>query len=226
MTRDDAGRQRDGFLDGAADDWFERNREAPADTPLLRFDEIIATYLRPDRALLEVGCSDGRRLQRLDRMGPGQSRLAGIEPSAQAVAAGKAADPRLELVVGTAEALPFDDGAFDTVVLGFCLYLCDPGLLPRIVAETDRVLADGGTLAIIDFDPPTPRRREYRHRPGLWSHKMDYSVPFLAYPAYAAAEMLSISHHATAWSEDESERVGLKVLKKQVGAGFALEPDS
>ena len=212
-----AHRQRDGFLDGAADDWFDRNRGAVDETPLARFDDVIARHLRPGGALLEIGCADGRRLRRLDHLGPSQSRLTGIEPSGRAVETGRADDPGLELVVGTADDLPFDDLAFDTVVFGFCLYLCDPALLPRIVAEADRVLADHGTLAIIDFDPPGPRRREYRHQPGLWTHKMDYAAPFLAYPAYSLAESLSISHHAAEWSEDESERVGLKVLRKAAG---------
>jgi SAM-dependent methyltransferase len=217
--------QRDSFLAGAADDWFERNRGAPTAAPLSHFDEIIAGHLRDGGAMLEVGCSDGRRLRRIAGFGPHQTRLAGVEPSAQAVEAGLASDPSLELVVGTADDLPFADLEFDTVVVGFCLYVCDPVLLPRIVSEIDRVLGDGGTLAIIDFDPPSPRRRQYRHQPGLWSHKMDYAMPFLAYPAYSVAETLSISHHTIEWTADESERVACKVLKKSIGGGFSEESD-
>jgi SAM-dependent methyltransferase len=218
--------QRADFLSGAADDWYERNRGAPSDGPLGRFDRLVAAHLRPGGALLEVGCADGSRLRRLDAIGPSQSCLAGVEPSASAVAAGRAIDRRLDLRIGTADDLPFADQSFDTIVLGFCLYLCDPALLPRIVYETDRTLRDGGTLAIVDFDPPSPRRREYRHQPGLWSHKMDYAAPFLAFPAYCLAEISSVSHTAPEWSPDESERVALKVLKKTLGSGFVLEPDS
>jgi SAM-dependent methyltransferase len=218
--------QRAGFLAGAADDWYERNRAAPTDGPLGHFDPIIAAHLRADGALLEVGCADGSRLRRLDSIGPAQACVAGIDPSASAVAAGRGDDPRLDLRVGTADDLPFDDQSFDTIVLGFCLYLCDPALLPRIVFETDRTLRDGGTLAIVDFDPPSPRKREYRHQAGLWSHKMDYAAPFLAFPAYSLAEVSSASHAAPEWSADEAERVALKVLKKNVGGGFVLEPDA
>lgn len=222
----DPHQQRAGFLSGAADAWYERNRETPSSGPLDRFDHVVAAHLRSGGALLEVGCADGSRLRRLDALGPAQSTLAGIEPSASAVAAGRAADPRLDLRIGTADDLPFADQSFDTIVLGFCLYLCDPALLPRIVSETDRTLRDGGTLAIVDFDPPSPRRREYRHQPGLWSHKMDYAAPFLAYPAYSLAEVASVSHATPAWSPDESERVALKVLKKTLGGGFVLESDA
>jgi SAM-dependent methyltransferase len=218
--------QRAGFLCGAADAWYERNRGVSSEGPLAHFDRLIAAHLRPDGAILEVGCADGSRLRRLDAIGPSQSWLAGVEPSGSAVAAGRAVDARLDLRIGTADDLPFPDESFDTVVLGFCLYLCDPALLPRIVAETDRTLRDGGTLAIIDFDPPSPRRRDYHHQPGLWSHKMDYAAPFLAFPAYSLAEISSVSHTAPEWSADEAERVALKVLKKTVGGGFVVEPDA
>ena len=225
-TGPDPHQQRAGFLSGAADAWYERNRGTGSDGPLDHFDRLVAAHLRPGGALLEVGCADGSRLRHLDAIGPSQSCLAGVEPSASAVAAGRAIDRRLDLRIGTADDLPFADQSFDTIVLGFCLYLCDPALLPQIVCETDRTLHDGGTLAIVDFDPPSPRRREYRHQPGLWSHKMDYAAPFLAFPAYCIAEISSASHTAPEWSPDESERVALKVLKKTLGGGFVLEPDS
>jgi SAM-dependent methyltransferase len=225
-TGPDPHPQRASFLAGAADAWYERNCGGRADDPLGHFDELVAAHLRPGGALLEIGCADGSRLRRLDAIGPAQSYVAGIEPSARAVAAGQAVDQRLALRIGTADDLPFPDQSFDTIVLGFCLYLCDPALLPRIVYETDRTLRDGGTLAIVDFDPPSPRRREYRHQPGLWSHKMDYAAPFLAYPAYSLAEVASASHSAPEWSPDESERVALKVLKKTIGGGFVLELDA
>lgn len=225
-TGPDRHEQRAGFLSGAADEWYERNRDAPSDGPLGRFDQIVAAHLRPGGSLLEVGCADGSRLRRLDALGPSQSSLVGVEPSASAVAAGRTVDPRLDLRIGTADDLPFADQSFDTIVLGFCLYLCDPALLPRIVSETDRTLRDGGTLAIVDFDPPSPRRREYRHQPGLWSHKMDYAAPFLAFPAYSLAEVSSVSHAAPEWSPDESERIALKVLKKSLGGGFVFERDA
>ena len=35
----------------------------------------------------------------------------------------------------------------------------------RAVAEADRVLRDGGALAIVDFDPEAPCVRPYHHRP-------------------------------------------------------------
>ena len=142
-------------------------------------------------------------------IGPSQWCLAGVEPSASAVAAGRASDPRLDLRTGTADDLPFADQSFDTIVLGFCLYLCDPALLPRIVCETDRTFRDGGTLAIVDFDPPSPRRRGTATRPGLWSHKMDYAAPFLAFPAYSLAEVSSASHS------------GRVVVRRRIGASLA-----
>ena len=57
----------------------------------------------------------------------------GIEPSQQAVQAGREAFPALHLRQGTADALPYGDGEMDVVWFGFCLYLVDRPLLMRAV---------------------------------------------------------------------------------------------
>jgi ubiquinone/menaquinone biosynthesis C-methylase UbiE len=215
--------QREAFMNGEADAWYRRNPISESSSPPA-VDLQIARHLGELDSVLEIGCSDGRRLTTLASMVPGLDRLAGIDPSEAAITAGQTRWPSLDLRVGSAEAIPFDE-PFDVVILGFFLYLCDRALLPRVVAEVDRVLADNGTLAIVDFDPPTPRRRAYRHRAGLWSYKMDYSAPFVVYPSYSCAEKFSFSHDSDTWAEDESERLALYVLKKRVEGGYAVEDD-
>jgi SAM-dependent methyltransferase len=217
--------QREVFLNGEADAWFERNRVAAGSGPVSVVDARIAAHLEGASSILEVGCADGRRLATLASLRPELSRIAGVDPSAAAITDGHANWPHIDLRVGSADELPFDE-QFDVVVLGFFLYLCDRSLLPRIVAEVDRVLADGGALAIIDFDPPNPRRRRYRHHDGVWSFKMDYSVPFLAFPSYVQVEKHSFSHTSDGWVADETERVALHVLRKQLDGGYADEDDS
>lgn len=215
--------QREVFLNGEADAWFLRNRVA-SHGPASSVDTRIAAHMDRASSILEVGCADGRRLANLVALRPELSRVAGIDPSTAAVEDGNAAWPDLDLRVGSADRLPFDE-QFDVVILGFFLYLCDRSLLPRIVTEVDRVLSDGGVLAIIDFDPPNPRRRLYRHHDGVWSYKMDYSVPFLAYPSYVHVEKHSFSHASDGWVAEESERVALHVLRKQLSGGYADEDD-
>jgi SAM-dependent methyltransferase len=211
-------KQRDTFAAGEGDAWFLRN----ADVTESVVDDRIASHVAPGGDVLEIGCSDGRRLASL---ASSTGRRVGVDPSAAAIGVGRDRWPELELHVGSADALPVD-GPFDVVVFGFCLYLCDRELLPRIVAEGDRVLRDGGTLAIVDFDPPFPTRRAYRHRDGLWSWKMDYASLYAAFPSYVVAEKVPLHHDAPAWTADERERVALTILKKHVDGGYAEEADS
>lgn len=93
---------------------------------------------------LEVGCGTGRNLPRYDE----GLLVIGLEPDTAALAAAKRRAPGARLVRGSAEALPFRDGAFDTVVssLVFCS-VPDPA---RGLAEIDRVLAPGGELRMLE----------------------------------------------------------------------------
>ncbi len=62
---------------------------------------------------------------------------------------------RIELEVGRAESLRFDDGAFDAVSFTYLLrYVADPNATMR---ELARVLRPGGVIASLDFHvPPNP----------------------------------------------------------------------
>lgn len=212
--------QRDAFLAAEADAWFDRN---PAGKPLPSWrDKRLAAYVRPASSVLEVGCADGRKLAELSDVVSG--RLAGVDPSGVAIEDGRQRWPQLDLRVGSADALPFDE-QFGVVILGFFLYLCDRVLLPQIVSECDRVLQDRGMLAIIDFDPRYPRRRPYRHRKGLWTYKMDYASLFLAFPSYSLVERVPFHHAGDTWVADETERIALTILHKDLGGGYSDEPD-
>lgn len=72
--------------------------------------------------------------------------ITGVDPAPELRALAEAAprDPRLKVSVadGTAEALPFDNGAFDTVVCTFTL--CSVHNPAKALAEARRVLKPGG----------------------------------------------------------------------------------
>jgi ubiquinone/menaquinone biosynthesis C-methylase UbiE len=93
---------------------------------------------------LEVGCGTGRNLPRYQ---PGLFLVA-VEPSAEALARARARSPGVPLVRASAEALPFRDGAFDTVVSS--LVFCSVGSVPAGLAEVGRVLAPGGQLRMLE----------------------------------------------------------------------------
>ncbi|MDO8533503.1 MAG: class I SAM-dependent methyltransferase, partial [Xanthobacteraceae bacterium] len=173
------------FISGEGDAWFARNRMAIEKTVKDKSDPVLMSIkelsVRP-RDILEVGCANGWRLDLLAR--EYGAKGTGIDPSEEAITDGRRRFPALELRRGTADTLSFADGRFDLLIYGFCLYLCDRHDLFRIVAEGDRVLAEGGHLVIYDFLVNEPHRRIYHHDPRLVSFKMNYAALFYANPAY------------------------------------------
>jgi ubiquinone/menaquinone biosynthesis C-methylase UbiE len=93
---------------------------------------------------LEVGCGTGRNLP---RYGTG-ARPVGIDPDLAALRRARRRAPRVPLVQGRAEALPFRDGAFETVVSSLVFCSVDD---PRAgLGELRRVLAPGGALRMLE----------------------------------------------------------------------------
>lgn len=205
--------QRIRFLRGEGDAYHARNASsrprADEDPLLTALAEILPAPGGRGR-VLEIGCGDGWRLDELAHRLPDWHRL-GLDPSHEALCDGTGRGSFL--VRGTAERLPFRDGAVDLLCFGFCLYLCDPRDLPRIAAEADRVLADGGHVAIYDFDSPRPRRNPYRHGDGLFSHKMDFSAMFAWNPCYRLVSR-RVGPHPGAAADDDDARIAVTILRR------------
>ncbi len=215
-------RQKNIFLEGEGNAWFERNRTALERVVKDQSDPVCAAIralpLRP-REILEIGCANGWRLDLLTREYAASGT--GIDPSEEAIAEGRAHFQTLDLSCGTAEALPFAESRFDLLIYGFCLYLCDRRDLFRIVAEGDRVLADGGYLVIHDFLVKAPHRRTYSHDPRLVSYKMDHAALFCANPNYRIVST-GIMDASGEVPKSEDDAIGIVVLKKDLAAGFPL----
>src|SRR5882762_736631 len=141
-------RQRDIFLAGEGDAWFDRNidsvraQKLPEEDPLLAAIAALPVAGSTPPKILEIGCGGATRLAWLHQhLG---LVCHGIDPSARAVQAARRRG--VDAQRGTAESLPFADRMFDIVVFGFCLYLCDRDDLFRVAAEADRVLASPGWM--------------------------------------------------------------------------------
>ncbi|HWX30690.1 MAG TPA: class I SAM-dependent methyltransferase [Steroidobacteraceae bacterium] len=207
-------RQRDVFMSAEGDAWFSRNETALAARdwsrdPICRRLEALPRTNEPSRTL-EIGCSDGSRLQYL--AGRGRFKVFGIEPSGKAVA--KARERGIEAIRTTADNLPFADASMDIVIFGFCLYLCDDRDLFRIAHEADRVLASPGWLLILDFEARAPTYRSYSHQEGIRSRKMNYASMFAWHPAYTLASYEKFYHGSELWTDDPDEWVSLACLRK------------
>lgn len=102
-----------------------------------------------DMDVLDVGCGTGVHLGLYREAG---CRLHGIDTSASMLATarkrlGEAADLRL----GSAAAMPYEDGSIDLVICMLVLHEMDPSTRLSVLAETRRVLRDNGHILLIDF---------------------------------------------------------------------------
>ena len=163
--------------------------------------------------MLKIGCGNGAKISDLcDYFNAAGS---GIDPSTAAIKNGKELHKNLHLSISTASKLPYDDDSFDLVYFGFCLYLIDRNDVFKAVSEADRVLKNGGFLAILDFDPKQRHKRVYHHKPGFFSFKTSYADFFTAAGHYYLVAKESFSCGASHFSIDSDERVSVSVLYKE-----------
>lgn len=216
-------KQADVFIQGQGDAWHVRNKDKPRLDPDPVLEAIDHLGIKP-KSILEIGCGDGRRLHAMFKQYDG-CQVCGVDPSSLAMGTMlKSRTKGINGIVGTATSLPGSDGKFDLVIFGFCLYICDPEDLFRIAMESDRVLQDGGFLAIYDFFSESPNRRDYSHHEGVFSRKMDHARLWLANPAYSMVHQ-QIFDAEVGTNENftgADNKLVVSVLKKDLEAGFPL----
>jgi SAM-dependent methyltransferase len=93
---------------------------------------------------LDLGSGTGRNLPLL----PPGTRAIALDPHRDALARARRRAPGIPAVVARAEALPFRDGTFDTVVSG--LVLCSVDDPDVALTEIRRVLRPGGALRLLE----------------------------------------------------------------------------
>lgn len=104
--------------------------------------------LRPGMRVLDVATGTGLLARAASRLG---GQVVGLDPSAGMLAHHNDRR-RARLSRGIAERLPFRDGSFDFLTMGYALrHVVD---LPSTFAEYLRVLKPGGRLLILDFARP------------------------------------------------------------------------
>ena len=111
-------------------------------TGLARWRRWLVTGARG--RVLDLGCGTGRNLPLL----PAGTRAVGLEPSLAALQRARRRAPRVPLVVGSAEALPFRDAVFDTVLSG--LVFCSVPDPRQGLREVRRVLRPEGQLRMLE----------------------------------------------------------------------------
>lgn len=108
--------------------------------------------------VLDVGCGSGYFLHRLGDYGAGP--LSGVELMPNRARAAMERYPALDVHVGSATEMPFDDGVFDLVTQFTCLSsVLDPAVRSAIGAEMVRVTRPGGAILSVDMRPVPVLRR-------------------------------------------------------------------
>jgi demethylmenaquinone methyltransferase/2-methoxy-6-polyprenyl-1,4-benzoquinol methylase len=127
---------------------------------------------RPPRRVLDVATGTADLAVEALKLGPGE--VVGVDIAEEMLAVGRdklrarGLDRRITLQRGDAEALDFEDGAFDLVLVAFGVRNFEN--LGRGLEELRRVLRPGGVLVVLEFSRPRafPMKQLY----GLYSSQI------------------------------------------------------
>lgn len=211
-------RQKDAFLNGEGDNWFERNKR-PLPTKEKSFSanehlvkQVLALPIANKKSskILEIGCGQGNVLYQLQKKKLWD--INGLDPSKKAINVAK--EIGINAKVGTADKLPYENDSFDLIIYGFCLYLCDTTDLFQIAAEAHRVLKKSSWISIVDFWSPNHKVIPYHHLSGLYTHKYEFSKMFLWHPDYIMVDHQLRSHDDFKFTDKSDEWLSLTTLRR------------
>ena len=109
---------------------------------------LDALAVGPGDHVLDIGCGGGLLLRDAMRRG---ATATGLDHSPDMVDLARERAPGAEVVVGSANALPFPDGAFSAVSMSVVFFFLDDPV--GALREARRVLGPGGRLAVYTTSP-------------------------------------------------------------------------
>lgn len=181
------------FFNVEGNNWYSRNKDAfniKSDIPL----KLIELYNLNPGKVIELGCSNGWRLNEIKNRFGKNIVCAGIDAGEDPIKAGSQMYSGLILKHGKISDIPFEE-EFDLVIVNYVLHWVDRTSLLKSIAEIDRVLKDGGYLIIGDFYPDFPQRRKYQHlQENIFTWKMLYNRILISTNLYKEVVFLSNDH--------------------------------
>lgn len=115
------------------------------DSPLAVIKSVIPSLA--GIRILDVGCGSGGLARLLAEEG---AEVTGIDPNPQALTAARTLVPAARFEAASAEALPFEDAAFDVVLVVNALHHVPLHAMDRALAEAGRVARPGGWLIVLE----------------------------------------------------------------------------
>ena len=115
------------------------------DSPLSVVRSVIPSL--EGTKILDVGCGAGGLAKTLAAEG---AQVTGIDPNPKAVLDARNLVPAASFEQASAEALPFEDGVFDAVLVVNALHHVPLGAMDRSLAEAARVIRPGGLLIVME----------------------------------------------------------------------------
>lgn len=187
--------QDDKFLESEGNNWFSRNQDylnnkASEEDVILR---IIKEYNLTPKKVFEVGCSNGWRLNEINKLYG--SDCFGVEPSEKAILDGQKKYPNINFYQSTASNIPIEIKN-DLVIINYVLHWVSRNSLLKSIAEIDRIVDNDGYLLIGDFFPDNPTIKGYHHLSDgeVFTYKIDYAAIFLATGMYTLVAKNTFDH--------------------------------
>jgi demethylmenaquinone methyltransferase/2-methoxy-6-polyprenyl-1,4-benzoquinol methylase len=157
-----------------------------------RWRRALVSTLEPASGQRIVDVATGTGMVAAELLARADCEVVGVDQSPQMLAAARArfatlqpagGRPRVELIEGEAEALPFADASFDALTFTYLLrYVDDPAATMR---ELARVVRPGGRVASLEFGvPPWP--------PAYWAWRLYTAVGLPALGRLASREWAQV----------------------------------
>lgn len=133
----------------------------------------IGAELAVGHRVLDVACGTGVLARHALAIVGNTGKVMGLDPAPGMIAVAKEIEPRIDWVLGSAEHLPFDDDAFNSIISQFgFMFFQDRGKAAR---EMHRVVKRGGRVAVAVWHGPD-RNPAYRDIAALLDEQLSQAA--------------------------------------------------